>query len=302
MALKSIPMAREEVNKNEEREGFEETPYLRRQRAISVKRTQVEASKLVLFMRIIFSLLVLIAIGIGIRRFMEYATTSPKFQLSVSEISGVRNLSENTVMQQLSPLIGQNIFRANYNDRIRALMQIPWVESVVFLRFWPASLAVIIKERDPVGYALVNGTVQLIDQEGVPLGPAGDTQQHFDFPVMRGLVAENTTDDHVINRLRISHYRELLKDLESGQEGYSRDLSEVDVSDPDDVKVILKEDPILVHLGIENYLGRFKLYLANIKRLRQDFPDIDSVDLRFKDQIVIKRQEDSKGTKSAPSP
>lgn len=294
-------MGQKENNRDEERDSFEETPYLRRQRAISVKRTQVEPSKVVLFAQIFLALVVVAGVGISARHFAEYATTSPKFDLSIREVKGLRNLSEAAVMQQLAPLIGQNIFRANYNDRIRALMQIPWVESVVFLRFWPASLSVIITERVPVGYALIGGAVELIDKEGVPLGASRETQQHFDFPIVRGLTGENTTNDHVINRLRISRYMELLEELESGREGYSTDLSEVDVSDPDDVRVILKNDPILVHLGKENLLPRFKLYLANIKKLKQDYPDIDAVDLRFKDQIIIKRQETPRDGKAKAS-
>jgi cell division protein FtsQ len=298
---KDKPMGHKENNRDEERDSFEETPYLRRQRAISVKRTQVEPSKLVLFSRIFLALVVLVGLGISIRHFAEYATTSPKFDLNIREVKGLRNLSEAIVMPQLAPLIGQNIFRANYNERIRALMQIPWVESVVFLRFWPASLSVIITERVPVGYALIGGAVVLIDKEGVPLGASTENQQHFDFPIVRGLAAENTTNDHVINRLRISRYMELLEALESGREGYSADLSEVDVSEPEDVRVILKNDPILVHLGKDNLLPRFKLYLANIKKLKQDYPDIDAVDLRFKDQIIIKRQETSREVKTKTS-
>lgn len=291
-------MPRSERNRADDLEDFDESPYLRRQRAVPVKKKQIETSKLALFFRIFFAVAMFVGLGIGLHRFVEYALTSPRFQLSIREVQGLRNLSDTVVMDQLAPLIGQNIFRANYSERIGALMQIPWVESVVFLRYWPASISVLITERKPVGYALVNGTVQLIDKEGVPLGPSGEAQQHFDFPVMRGLAPENTTDDHTINRVRIQRYMTLLKDLDSNQDDYSKDLSEVDVSDPDDVKIILKTDPILVHLGKEEFLPRYRLYLANIKRLEQDHPDIDSVDMRFKDQIVIKLQEKPKEEKT----
>ncbi len=290
-------MARSEKNRAEDLEEFEESPYLRRQRSVPIKKKQIETSKVAIFFRIFFAVLFLAALGLGARRMVEYATTAPQFQLSIREIRGLRNLSENTVMDQLAPLIGQNIFRANYSECIGALMQIPWVQSVVFLRYWPSSISVIITERQPVGYALVNGTVQLIDKEGVPLTPSGEMQQHFDFPVMRGLAPENTVDDHTINRIRIQRYMALLKDLDSDQSGYSKDLSEVDVSDPDDVKIIGKADPILVNLGKEDFLQRYKEYLGNIKRLEQDHPNIDSVDMRFKGQIIIKLQEKPKEEK-----
>jgi cell division septal protein FtsQ len=284
-------MPRKEDILDEEREGFEESPYLRRQRAIEVKRKRLEFNKLTLFFRVLLGVILLAGILLGARRFAEYVTTSAHFQIQIHNINGLRNLSERVVMQELEPLKGQNIFTANYKDRMQALLRIPWVESVVFLRFWPATLSVIITERTPVGYALINGVVELVDREGIPLTRRGDTQQSFDFPIMRGLAPENTTDDHVINRIRIDHYVDLLKELDSEQSGYSKDLSEVDVSDVDDVRVILKDDSVLVHLGKDSYLSRFKVYLANIKRLKQEYPDIDSVDMRFKGQIVVKRQE-----------
>ncbi len=290
-------MNRTEKNDADDLEGFDESPYLRRQRAIPVRKKQIETSKLAIFFRIFLTVVLVAGLSIAVYRFVEYATTSPEFQISIREVSGLRNLSGNAVMEQLAPLVGQNIFRADYADRIRALRQIPWVESVVLLRYWPSSVSVIITERKPVGYALVNGIVELIDKEGVPLGPMGDTPQQFDFPVMRGLTPENTTEDHTVNRLRIRHYMDLLKDLDSDQSGYSKDLSEVDVSDADDVKILLKDDPVMVHLGKEDYLQRFKLYLANIKRLEQDHPNIDSIDTRFKDQLVVKLQEKPKEAK-----
>lgn len=291
-------MARHENNKNEDREGFEESPYLRRQRSIEVKRKQLEPSKLRVFFRIFFLILGLGVVAAAVNRCYDFVTTAPQFNLTIHEVSGLRHLSETVVMEQLAPLLGQNIFRANYDERIRALKQIPWVQSVSFQRFWPNRVSVLITERVPVGFALINGTVTLIDGEGVALSTVGDTQPHFDFPVMRGLVSENTTDDHKINQVRIQRYMQLLKALDSEQGEYSRDLSEVDVSDPEDVRVLLIEDPVLIHLGRENFLARFKLYLANIKKLKQDFPDIDSADLRYKDQIIIKRHESGKSQES----
>jgi cell division protein FtsQ len=293
-------MPRREIERDDERALYEDGPYLRRQRSIEVKRKQLEESKMRVFFRVFFALLFLVGLGLGMRQVYEFATTSPRFAINIGEIQGLENLSENTVLAQLKPLIGQNILHANYGDRMRALLEIPWVKSVEFLRFWPSTLSVVITERQPVGFALINDTVRLIDREGIPLATSADMPQKFDFPIMRGLVAENTTDDHVINQIRIGRYVDLLQKLDADQSGYSKDTSEVDVSDPDDLKILLKDDPIVIHMGKEDYLDRFKLYLANIKRLKQEYPSIDSVDLRFKDRIIIKPAEvSSEGKRKA---
>ncbi|MDD5542038.1 MAG: FtsQ-type POTRA domain-containing protein [Acidobacteriia bacterium] len=281
-------MPRKNADRDDEQGLYDEGPYLRRQGSIEVKRKQLETGKLKTFLRTFFAVVLLAAVGVGVRRIYDFATTSPRFAINIGEIRGLQNLSENVVLEQLKPLLGQNIFRANYSDSIHALMEIPWIKSVEILRLWPSTLSVVITERQPVGFALINDTVRLIDRDGVPLATSGDTPPKFDFPIMRGLTPENTTDDHLINQIRIGRYMDLLSDLDKDQGGYSKDISEVEVSDPDDVKALLKDDPIVIQFGKSDYQERFKLYLSNIKRLKQEYPHIDSVDLRFKDRIIIK--------------
>ena len=82
---------------------------------------------------------------------------------------------------------------------------------------------------------------------------------------------------------RMKIYNELLSELDSEGAHYSQDLSEVDLSDSDDVKV-LANDPggeVLVHLGASDFLSRFKIYISHAQEWRQQFARLDSVDLRY---------------------
>ena len=76
-----------------------------------------------------------------------------------------------------------------------------------------------------------------------------------------------------------------------GKDGarYTRQLSEVNLSDPEDVKVMADEGggALLIHLGSSNFLDRYKLYLAHIAEWRRQFPDLQSVDLRYDGQIIV---------------
>src|SRR5690348_10257590 len=84
-------------------------------------------------------------------------------------------------------------------------------------------------------------------------------------------------------------YQNLLSQLDSGGAHYSQDLSEVDLSDPDDVKVLTNnpEGEVLVHLGSSNYLERYKVYVGHIREWRQQFDKVESVDLRYDRQIIV---------------
>ena len=63
----------------------------------------------------------------------------------------------------------------------------------------------------------------------------------------------------------------------------------MDLSDPDDVKV-LANDPqgeVLVHLGSSNYLERYKIYVTHVQQWRQQFDKLESVDLRYDRQVIV---------------
>jgi cell division protein FtsQ len=84
-------------------------------------------------------------------------------------------------------------------------------------------------------------------------------------------------------------YNELVRELDSDGAHYSQDLSEVDVSDPEDVKILVNDPSgeVLVHLGSGNYLDRYKIYRAHVQEWRQQFEKLESVDLRYDRQIIV---------------
>ena len=66
-------------------------------------------------------------------------------------------------------------------------------------------------------------------------------------------------------------------------------LSEIDLSDPDDVKVLANNHAgeVLVHLGSSNYLERYKMYVTHVQEWQQQFDKLESVDLRYDRQIIV---------------
>src|SRR3984893_2774737 len=88
---------------------------------------------------------------------------------------------------------------------------------------------------------------------------------------------------------RMKIYKDVVSQLDSGGARYSQDLSEIDLSDPDDVKVLANnpEREVLVHLGSSNYLERYKVYVTHVQNWQQQFDRLESVDLRYDHQIVV---------------
>jgi cell division protein FtsQ len=84
-------------------------------------------------------------------------------------------------------------------------------------------------------------------------------------------------------------YADVIGQLDSGGGRYSQELSEVDLTDPDDVKVMADspQGEVLIHLGSSDYLDRYKIYVSHIREWRQQFDKLESVDLRYDRQIIV---------------
>jgi hypothetical protein len=110
----------------------------------------------------------------------------------------------------------------------------------------------------------------------------------------------NASEPASVRAPRMKVYHELISELDSGGSHYSQDLSEVDLSDLDDVKVVANDPQgeVLVHLGSSNFLERYKIYTSHVREWRQQFAKLESVDLRYDGQIIV--NPDLQGTVTEP--
>ena len=151
-------------------------------------------------------------------------------------------------MEVMGGDIGRNIFFVPLAQRKQQLEQIPWVESASVMRFVPNRLRIEIHERTPVAFARIGSHISLIDAGGnlMELAPGG--KHKYSFPVIAGM---NAGEPLSTRAARMKNYNELMQQLDSSGARYSQELSEVDLTDTEDVKV-LTADPngeVLVHLG-----------------------------------------------------
>jgi cell division protein FtsQ len=219
----------------------------------------------------------------------RYATQSSRFRIDSSDsiaVSGSKNVSRSQVLEVMASDIDRNIFFVPLEARKKQLEQIPWVQSASVMRLLPNRLKIFIKERSPVAFVEINSHIELIDESGVILEPPANSQANFSFPVIVGM---SDTEPLSTRAARMKIYAQLMKELDSSGAHYSRDLSDIDLSDPDDVKATVT-DPhgaVLVHLGSSNFLERFNIYVAHVQEWRAQFQKLQSVDLRYEHQVIV---------------
>jgi len=187
--------------------------------------------------------------------------------------------------------IGRNVFQIPLAQRKQEVEQIPWVESASIMRLWPNHLRVTVKERTPIAFVAMGERVELIDAHGVLMELPAGVQSDYSFPVILGM---NENEPLSTRAPRMRTYMRLVSELD-GSDGaqaktqYSRNLDEVDLSDPEDVKVMVKggSGPVLLHLGNENFLPRFMVYLSNVQKWEQERGKLESVDLRYGHEVIL---------------
>lgn len=217
----------------------------------------------------------------------RYGTRSWRFRVESSDdisVSGLDKVMRSQVMDVLGGDIGRNVFFIPLEQRKKQLEEIPWVESASVMRLLPNRIAVQIQERNPTAFARIANRIQLVDAHGVIMELPRNT--HYSFPVVLGL---GDADPLSTRRAQMKIYSRLLNDLDGSGGHYSNDLSEVDLGDPEDVKITIADPAgaVLVHLGSEQFLERFKIYLSHVGDWRQQFQKLESVDLRYDGQIIV---------------
>jgi len=267
----------------------QESPFLRGQKRVPVRRGSLPkktANRLMWVGVALVGLAILGAAGLSLYR---YGKHSWRFRIESSdqiEVSGAAHVAHAQIMDVMGGDIGRNIFFVPLAQRQQQLEQIPWVESASVMRFVPNRLRIEIHERTPVAFARIGSHISLIDAGGnlMELGAGG--KHKYSFAVVTGMNAGEPLSTRAV---RMKSYNALVRELDSGGARYSQELSEVDLTDTEDVKVLAADSngEVLVHLGSGNYLQRYRTYVTHVQQWRQQFEKLESVDLRYDGQIIV---------------
>jgi len=158
-------------------------------------------------------------------------------------------------------------------------------------------------ERTPVAFVRQGGRIGLVDASGVllDLPQHGQGDAHYSFPVVTGILA---SDPASTRAARMKLFEQFTHDLDSSGEHISEKLSEVDLSDPEDVKALIPDDgkDVLVHFGDTNFLDRYHKFEEHLAEWRTQYPALSSVDMRYERQVVLEMQPGAAGASTAALP
>jgi cell division protein FtsQ len=282
-------LEKDEIPLPGELDGEEDSPYLRRQKAVAVRRHRISRR----WRWALFTIAVVFPVGSAGYFLARFALTSPQFVLNSAQdvvVEGNRFVSREEVLNALGLPLGEkagsgiNIFRLSLEARRKQVETIAWVRSATLMRVYPHHLLVRVAERSPVAFVSIGGHVGLVDAEGVLLEKPETAA--FDFPVLTGLDTSGSPEDR---RSRLDLYQEFMRDVNEDVARSGWMVSEVDLRDAEDLKALMVQgrETLQVHFGHQDFLQRFRNFVALLPELRKSNARLDSVDLRYRNQIVV---------------
>ena len=272
--------------------GEDEPRYLRRQKPVEIRRRKFAGQSWSFYRRVLVFGTIAIA-GItaagAAGQFLWYSPQVALLKPDQVELAGNHIVSREAVLQQFARDRGHSVLRIPLDARRTALEELPWVESASVQRILPNRIRVELSERTPIAF-LRNGTeLALIDAHGVILDrPRGEELQ---FPIVTGLSESMARDERA---RRMQTYQEFVKDVDLVRAGSSDRVSEIDLANPKDLRVVMTgiaspSDPqvVTIQFGQSDFAGKFRMVVENFAQWQASNGRVRSIDLQYSRQVIL---------------
>lgn len=258
--------------------------FRRRTQLRPIKRRHVFTARWRRVLKVSAIFVIVLFVGYQIKVFV---LQMPVLSIDRVIVRGNVHLSTDEALSLVDGLHGENIFITDLEQWRNALLASPWVKDATLRTVIPSTIKIAISERVPMALGRIDGHLYLIDDQARLIAEHGTEYTHFDLPVIDGLLHETSNGQIVIDDQRSHLTMRVMNDLETQPRIVGR-ISQIDVSNPSNVVVILDDDEALIHLGVNQFAERLRSYLEMVMALREKVPHIDYVDLRFGNRVYVR--------------
>ncbi len=270
--------------------------YLRRKGPQKLRKSRSAGGKFVRILRNTLLLGIPLALLAAAFAAVRFAHTSEFFSVQNISVEGNRRLREAAIEGVIRREFPANILRIDLQKLQERIEAEAWVRRVELRRVLPSGMVVYVQERIPSVIAEIQGEMYITDNEGILLDGYSQSYQGLDVPVFRGLLGHNP-EEYALrqeeNSARIGLGLRVLSDLAEGAAGLTHRISELDLSDAANVRLMMVDDTSEIMLGDRDFLARFQTFVSNLpeyRELKSVHPDIAAVDLRFDGKIIYRQR------------
>lgn len=216
---------------------------------------------------------------------LRWLLTSPRFAVTTVEVRGAGRLPEARVREVAGVAPGTNVFRVDTVAAAERLQQLPEIRHAEVARALPAGVVISIEERRP--FTLVHaGRLHWIDEDGMAFG-AERRAITTDVPIITGLTPQEVTAMRSAPSAKARVAIELIRAIRGAHPSLLGEISEIDVSGGEG-PVLYTLDGVEVRLGVDQWAGRLARLEGVLEQIAATGQAVNSIDLRFRDQVVLK--------------
>ena len=270
----------------------DEPRYLRRQKPVEIRRKKFSGKTWPFYRRVLVGTVVggvLIAtIGFA-ARYLLYSPEMLLLKPDQIDVQGNHFVGKEDVQKLFVHDRNRSVLRIPLDARREQVEEVPWVEAASVQRVLPNQLRVFISERTPIAF-FRNGTeLTLVDAHGVLLDrPEGED---FHFPIVTGL-SDNMPREERARRMQT--YQEFIKAVDRVRPGASDKVSELDLSNPRDLRAVLtglgsgvNASGVTVHFGQSEFTRKYQMLVENFAQWQANAGQVRSIDLQYSKQVVV---------------
>ena len=270
----------------------DEPRYLRRQKPVEIRRKKFSGRGWPFYRRLlIFSFAGVASLTAAVygTQFLLYSPGMLLLKPDQIEVNGNRIVGREAVLQQFVQDRNRSVLLVPLDVRRNEIERISWVESASVQRILPNRLRIQLTERTPVAFARNGNELALIDAHGVILDrPQGEDMR---FPIVTGVSEEVARDQR---EKRMQTYEEFIKDADFVRAGSSDRVSEIDLSNPKDLRVVMTglagandSQAVTIHFGSGEFTGKYKMLVDNFSQWQANAGRVQSIDLQYTRQVVV---------------
>ncbi len=222
----------------------------------------------------------------------EDALRGDAFRLSAVEVIGADQISSQEIVHALGLPAGTALIDLDPARLEARLAAHPHLAQVTILRFPPSKLLVEVQERSPAAVAFIPGQRQayLVDVEGRPYAPAGPLHMGSNFPLLESARPAEIGQPSAA----LAGAIELARSVGALETGVATRIRIGAEGDAEGISLALGDGQQRVILG----MGEFDAKLERLRALHAaELPEVATareIDLRFRDQVVLRSQPSSK--------
>ena len=221
-----------------------------------------------------------------------FLTTSSRFAVSQVSFQGVERLSQQSLLESMPQLAGENLFLLDLEKLTTSLTRHPWVKTASIQRKWPNAVFVQIEERQP--YARIQlESVYVMDNFGTLV--THDAEEFAHLPLITGMsgaapeLGQQVISEEVLRGLKAMHYLNQL-------EFFAEDpVTTVEVTGPHLLTFSTRDQGLKVRLGADAVQEGFHNFKIILDALKPTGEGVESIDLSFSNKVVIKPKPGHKG-------